>query len=208
MGWIPKDWRISTVGEEFNVTMGQSPPGITYNETGQGILFFQGRADFGFRYPSERIYCTAPKRFAEQNDTLVSVRAPVGDVNMAFEKCCIGRGVGAVRHKSSSRSYTYYSMLQLRQHFNAFEGEGTVFGSISQKNFSSLKWLKSNQVLIELYEKLAGQFDEKIELCSINILELSSLRDTLLSKLLSGELRIPEAEKLIKEVLEMNYDSK
>ncbi len=197
MGWIPKGWEVSTVGEEFDVTMGQSPPGSTYNETGEGIPFFQGRADFGFRYPSERVYCTAPKRFAEQNDTLVSVRAPVGDVNMALEKYCIGRGVGAVRHKSFSRSYTYYSMLQLREHFNAFEAEGTVFGSISQKDFKALKWLSFDKSLIKNYEYFAGQFDEKIEGCYRNILILTTTRDTLLPKLLSGEIRIPEADKLV-----------
>ncbi|MGA1262940.1 MAG: restriction endonuclease subunit S, partial [Prochlorothrix sp.] len=93
LGWIPEGWSPSTVGEEFNVTMGQSPPGHTYNENGEGIPFFQGCTDYGFRYPSNRVYCTDPKRLASKNDTLVSVRAPVGDVNMAAQDCCIGRGV-------------------------------------------------------------------------------------------------------------------
>ena len=100
LGWIPEGWEVSSVGKEFDVTMGQSPPGTTYNADGEGIAFFQGRADYGFRYPSNRIYCTAPKRFANKGDTLVSVRAPVGDVNMAHIDCCIGRGVSAARHKS------------------------------------------------------------------------------------------------------------
>lgn len=116
---------------------------------------------------------------------------------MALEKYCIGRGVGAVRHKSFSRSYTYYSMLQLREHFNAFEAEGTVFGSISQKDFKALKWLSFDKSLIKNYEYFAGQFDEKIEGCYRNILILTTTRDTLLPKLLSGEIRIPEADKLV-----------
>ncbi len=198
MEWIPKGWKVSTVGNEFDVTMGQSPPGSTYNAIGEGIPFFQGCADFGFRYPSERVYCTAPKRFAEKNDTLVSVRAPVGNVNMAFDECCIGRGVGAIRHKSSSHSYTYYSMLHLRERFNTFEAEGTVFGSIHQKDFKALKWLSSDRVLIEKYERLAGQFDKKIEACYKNILKLTISRDTLLPELLSGEIQISETKKLVK----------
>ena len=124
----------------------------------------------------------------------------MGDVNMAFYKCCIGRGVGAVRHKNSSRSYTYYSMLQLREHFNTFEAEGTVFGSISQKDFKALKWLRNNKEVIEAYEKLAGQFDEKVEVCSRNIFTLTNSRNTLLPQLLSGKIRIPEAEKLVEDL--------
>jgi len=88
---IPMGWKIGIIDEVFNLIMGQSPPGETYNEIGEGIAFYQGRTDFGSRFPKPRIYCTAPTRFANPGDTLVSVRAPVGDINMAIEKCCIGR---------------------------------------------------------------------------------------------------------------------
>ena len=97
LGWVPKGWEASNVGNEFDVTMGQSPPGDTYNENGTGFPFFQGKTDFGFRFPSNRVYCTDPKRLANKNDTLISVRAPVGDTNLAASDCCIGRGVAAVR---------------------------------------------------------------------------------------------------------------
>ena len=100
LGPIPKGWTVGTVGEGFNLTMGQSPPGETYNENANGLPFYQGRTDFGFRFPIRRIYCSAPTRHAIAGDTLVSVRAPVGDINMANEACCIGRGVAAVRHKT------------------------------------------------------------------------------------------------------------
>ena len=200
LGWIPLGWEVSSVGTEFDVTMGQSPPGTTYNAYGEGIAFFQGRADFGFRYPSKRIYCTAPKRLAKKGDTLVSVRAPVGDVNMAQMDCCIGRGVSAVLHKGESRSFTYYAMLELREHFNKFEAEGTVFGSINQKDFRALLHLKIDKKLIEAFDLHAGALDGKIEQNSMAILCLSKLRDTLLPKLLSGELRIPDAEKMVEEL--------
>lgn len=201
MGWIPEGWEVSTVGEQFDVTMGQSPPGDTYNEDGEGMPFFQGKTDFGFRYPSNRVYCTTPKRLASKGDTLVSVRAPVGDVNMAAEDCCIGRGVSASRHKSGSRSYTYYSMLQLREHFKVYEAEGTVFGSINQRDFKALPQIKVPGVLVRGFESYASGLDGKIELGSENIRELTKLRDTLLPKLLSGQLRIPDAEKLVAETV-------
>ncbi len=201
MGWVPEGWDVSSVGQEFEVTMGQSPPGDTYNEVGEGMSFFQGRADFGFRYPRNRVYCTQPKRLASKGDTLVSVRAPVGDVNMAAADCCIGRGVSASRHKSGSRSFTYYAMRQLRELFKVYEGEGTVFGSINQKDFKSLPQLTIPTKLVKAFEEMGGTLDSKIELTSDTIQTVANLRDTLLPKLLSGELRIPDAEKQIAEVV-------
>ena len=200
-GWIPDGWEVSTVGTEFNVTMGQSPPGETYNEAGEGMPFFQGRADFGFRYPTNRVFCTAPKRLASKGDSLVSVRAPVGDVNMAATDCCIGRGVGALRHKSGSRSFTYYSMLQLRMNLKVYEAEGTVFGSINQKNLKALSQLSISYEAVEEFEILAGGLDSRIALNRRSNIGLVSLRDTLLPKLLSGELRIPDAESQVERAL-------
>ena len=194
LGWVPKGWEAGTVGNCFDVTMGQSPPGSTYNENGEGLPFFQGKTDYGFRFPTNRIYCTEPKRVANKSDTLISVRAPVGDVNMALEKCILGRGVAAARHKSGSISYTYYSMKQLEGHFKVFESEGTVFGSINQKDFKALAVIKPCEEVTDIFERLAKSFDEKIEAGTYSINELTKLRDTLLPKLISGELRLPEAE--------------
>ncbi|TVV43620.1 restriction endonuclease subunit S [Thalassolituus sp. C2-1] len=201
MGWVPEGWEVGSVGAGFDVTMGQSPPGDTYNEDGIGMPFFQGRADFGFRYPTNRVYCTSPKRFAKPADTLVSVRAPVGDINMASVDCCIGRGVAAVRHSSGASSYTYYAMLQLREHFKVYEGEGTVFGSINQKDFKALPSLKVPESLLEYFEMYASKLDRKIELSTENINSLVQLRDSLLPKLLSGQITIPDAEQQLAEVL-------
>ncbi len=143
LGEIPEGWKVGRVDDEFDLTMGQSPPGETYNETGEGMPFYQGRADFGARFPKRRVYCTAPTRLAKKNDTLVSVRAPVGDINMAGEDCAIGRGAAATRHKSGSRSYTYQFMLGLERIFARFEAEGTVFGSISKKDFHAIPCVAS-----------------------------------------------------------------
>ena len=197
LGEIPKGWEPSTIGSDFNLTMGQSPPGKTYNETGDGLPFFQGRRDFGFRFPTNRVYCTAPKRLADHGDTLVSVRAPVGDINMAMARCCVGRGVAGIRHKSGSRSYTYYAMHTLIDRFARFEAEGTVFGAINKKQFEGLHWLSPPGDLVNEFEKIAFPLDERIEKNTNETVTLSSLRDTLLPKLISGDLRVPDAEKLV-----------
>lgn len=156
LGEIPKGWRVSSVGDEFNITMGQLPPGETYNETGDGIAFYQGRADFQGRFPKRRVYCTAPTRLARAGDTLVSVRAPVGDINMAAEDCAIGRGVAAARHKSGSRSYTYQFMHTLEAVFSRVEAEGTVFSSISKTDFCGMFCIAPSSQLISSFETILG----------------------------------------------------
>jgi len=188
LGHIPKGWKAGTVVEGFNLTMGQSPPGDTYNEEGNGLPFYQGRTDFGFRFPTRRIYCTAPTRYAKPGDTLVSVRAPVGDINMANEECCIGRGVAAVRHKSGATSFTYHSMANLYPDFARFEAEGTVFGSINKDSFQQLRFVIPPDEIVAAYERQAGPLDEQIRNLENQSRTLATLRDTLLPKLLSGEL--------------------
>ena len=194
LGKIPKRWEITTIGEEFNLTMGQSPPGSTYNEDGDGMPFYQGRKDFGFRYPTRRVYCNAPTRVAKKDDTLVSVRAPVGDINMVEEKCCIGRGLAAIRHKTGSRSYTYYAMQFLREDFSLYEAEGTVFGAINKTGFQTLSQLRPSDGIIEAFERLVYPLDQSIENNENQSRTLSQIRDALLPKLLSGELRVKPME--------------
>ena len=197
LGRIPEGWGVGAVGEAFNLTMGQSPPGATYNEEGNGIPFYQGRRDFGFRFPTCRVYCTAPTRFGKPKDTLVSVRAPVGDINMADEECCIGRGVAAVRHKSGASSYTYYAMTNLTPNFACFEGEGTVFGSINRENFETLPVMIVPPAIIVAYEQLAKPLDEQICTFEHQSRILATLRDALLPKLMSGELMVADIDGII-----------
>lgn len=191
-GWIPETWALSSIGAEFDVTMGQSPPSSTYNENGEGVPFFQGKSDFGFRFPENRVYCIEPKRMAKQYDTLVSVRAPVGEINLAAENCAIGRGVAAVKHKSGSISFSYYTINSLSKYFEIFDGEGTVFGSINQKDLKMLSLLKSPCEIITAFDKFCSDWDRCINNQSIEIVTLTKLRDTLLPKLISGELSLSD----------------
>jgi type I restriction enzyme, S subunit len=195
LGHIPKGWRAGTVVEGFNLTMGQSPPGDTYNEDGNGLPFYQGRTDFGFRFPTRRIYCSAPTRYAKPGDTLVSVRAPVGDINIANEDCCIGRGVAAVRHKSGAMSFTYHSMANLYPDFARFEAEGTVFGSINKDSFEKLRFIIPPDEIVAAYERQAGPLDEQIRILENQSRTLATLRDTLLPKLLCGDLSVGETSE-------------
>ncbi len=190
IGEIPEGWEVKTLGEDFRITMGQSPPGRTYNQTGDGIPLYQGRTDFGFRYPGYRVYCNAPTRLGKPGDTLVSVRAPVGDVNMALDECCIGRGVAAVRHRTGGKSYTYYSMRALRSRFELSEADGTVFGAINKTAFNSLPWVSAGDRLVAEFDALCSPFDIRIETNEMETASIAGQREALLPKLIAGEISI------------------
>lgn len=200
LGMIPAGWGVAALGQHFMITMGQSPPGSTYNEDGRGLPFYQGRTDFGFRFPTRRVYCTAPTRFAEAGDTLITVRAPVGSTNMAIERCSVGRGVAAARHSTESRCYTYYFMQSLATVFDRFEAEGTVFGSISKRDFHALNCAVPPANLIREFELIVKVVDDRIEGNERESRTLGPFRDTLLHKLISGALRVKDGERSHQEI--------
>ena len=200
LGDIPDGWEVKTLGECYNLTMGQSPPGSTYNEEDEGLPFFQGRTDFGFRFPENRKFCTAPTRIAEPGDTLVSVRAPVGDINMAWERCCIGRGVAALRQESGSESFTYYSVGAIQHELREYEHTGTVFGAITRGQFESLPIVSPPLDLVNVFDTHISFTDRKIRSNSSATLTLTAIRDALLPKLASGEIRVGHPESDIKAI--------
>ena len=187
-----KQWDTGTLHDEFAVTMGQSPPGTSYNEEKQGSPLFQGNADFGFRFPKNRVYTTEPKRFAEKYDTLISVHAPVGEQNMARERCCIGRGVASFSYKEDKNfyTYTYYKMKSLMNRIKQYDSEGTVFGSISKSDFEKLEIILPPYDLVQSFQDKAQAVDEKITVNQSQIQKLENLRDILLPKLMSGKIRV------------------
>ena len=187
---VPKGWELSTIGDCYDVVMGQSPKGETYNENKQGMLFYQGRAEFGWRFPTPRLFTTDPKRIAEQNSILMSVRAPVGDINIALEKCCIGRGLAALQHKSKSLSFGLYQIQSIKSELDLFNGEGTVFGSINQANLKNIQIINPDEKFIQLFEKYLSSCDSKIMNNEIENNALKEIRDLLLPRLLSGEIQL------------------
>lgn len=188
VGKIPKGWRVANLSDEIEIIMGQSPRGESYNEIGEGMVFFQGRTDFQERFPKTRLYTTEPKRVAEKFDILVSVRAPVGDINVASVKCCIGRGLAAVR--SNFKSYALYKIKSLEEEFKKFESEGTVFGSINKDSFNNIKTIIPDKSIVEKFDTAISSLDKKYYNNYCQIETLSNLRDLLLPKLMNGEIRV------------------
>ena len=195
LGKIPEGWAVKKLKDCMNLTMGQSPPGSTYNDRGEGLPFFQGRSDFGSRYVRKRRFCSTPTRVALPEDTLVSVRAPVGDINMAWEKCCIGRGVAALRHKSGSSSFTYYLAWAMQREIKEYEHNGTVFGAINKGQFENLMIIDPDPNLVATFDSISASLDRQIRMNISESRALIAFRDTLLPQLISGELRVQVTEK-------------
>ena len=193
-GEMPCDWNKGFLSDIANITMGQSPDGSSYNEDGFGMVFYQGRAEFGSRFPTRRMFTKEPKRMAAKGDVLISVRAPVGDLNVAFESCCVGRGLAAIQSNNNCQSFVLYTMFALKQRLELFNGEGTVFGSINKDDMANLPVLIPPDQMICKFEKLVSTMDAYIETIHSESNNLQALRDTLLPRLMSGELSVSDLD--------------
>jgi type I restriction enzyme S subunit len=178
---LPSGWRVGKLSDIATIIMGQSPEGETYNKEGKGMIFYQGRTDFGYRFPDITTFTTLPKRKALKNDILISVRAPVGDLNIATENCAIGRGVGALRSKYDCNSHLFYTLQNLKSKFDISDEEGTVFGSINKDDLHDMDVVYSLQIMKE-FDKLVKPIDDMIQLYSEESQKLEQLKVLLLSR--------------------------
>ena len=187
---IPIGWNNGTLIDIANITMGQSPDGTSYNEIGEGVLFYQGSTDFGMRFPSVRQYTTAPSRFAKKGDILMSVRAPVGAVNIANNDCCIGRGLSALNSKIGSTTHLYYILNDLRIAFDQRNAAGTTFGSITKEDLYNLPIVIPAKEVISAFDKICSPMFDRQMLLGEEIDTLIKQRDELLPLLLNGQVLV------------------
>ena len=187
-------WNKGKLSDIAVITMGQSPKGDTYNENGIGTVFYQGRAEFSFRFPTRRLFTTEPKRMAEENDVLMSVRAPVGDLNVATESCCIGRGLAAIHSKDNHQSFVLYTMYAVKKQLNIFNGEGTVFGSINKDSLNNIDITIPDKDTLDKFEGIVAPMDAVIRNDYDENCRLQSIRDSLLPRLMSGEIDVSEVK--------------
>jgi len=170
--------------------MGQSPPSSSYNESGQGLPFYQGKSDFGATFPTPRIYCTEPKKLAEADDILMSVRAPVGATNLCKEKSSIGRGIAAIRAKGIDRDFLYFYLRKIENYIDSL-GSGAIFKAI---NKSQLADLPINEAGIEPSEQkkiahILSTVQRAIEVQERIIQTTTELKKALMHKLFTEGLR-------------------
>lgn len=138
------------------------------------------------------MFTTEPSRYAEPHSVLLSVRAPVGDINIAVEKCCIGRGLASIYSKTGHQSFVLYTMFSLKKELDKFNSEGTVFGSINRSSIENLKIVIPPINVMDKFEHLVSKIDDMLLNLFQETTRLAQLRDILLPRFMSGELKITD----------------
>jgi type I restriction enzyme S subunit len=191
IGPIPKHWEVMRLGEVAEIIMGQSPPGETYNTQGVGMPFLQGKAEFGKVYPSPVKYTTNPLKIGKTGSVLISVRAPVGDVNIANMDYCIGRGLASISFKNGygCNEYLFYC-LQFLKPLLEKEGYGSTFKAINKEVLTKfqipLPPLEEQQKIAQILQSI----DQRIEKEEKYKNALQNLFKSLLHNLMTGKIRV------------------
>lgn len=178
------EWTRKKLSEVAALNMGQSPASADCNESGEGLPFFQGNADFGAKYPLPKKYCTVPKKVAKRDDILISVRAPVGDINIAFQDAVIGRGLSAITVININRDFLYYYLNFYKPHWSKVQ-QGSTFESINKNNLMDVEVptppLKEQQKIAEILSSV----DEAIEKTEAIIKQTETVKKGLMQQLLT-----------------------
>jgi type I restriction enzyme S subunit len=138
LGPLPEEWKVVRLGDVVNLVMGQSPPGSTYNEIGDGMPFLQGKAKFSSLYPKHVKYTTKPLKIWPKGSILISVRAPVGDVNVANLDYCIGRGLASISLYEGDNTFLFHLLTHLKSNLEK-EGTGSTFKAINKTKLLDFK---------------------------------------------------------------------
>ena len=197
---LPKGWELKKLGEVCEIIMGQSPPSDTYNVNGQGLPFFQGKAEFTELYPVAQKWCKSPNKIAEPNDILLSVRAPVGTTNIANQKCCIGRGLAAIRYENYK--FVFYFLRSIERELDE-KGTGTTFRAISGETIRAteipLPPLPEQHRIVAKIEALFSQLDNGIAQLKTAQAQLKVYRQAVLKWAFEGN---EDETNLLKDVSE------
>ncbi len=193
---LPPNWSWVKLGDVCEIIMGQSPPSSTYNTEKLGLPFFQGKAEFTELYPEVRKWCSEPNKIAQPLDILISVRAPVGSTNIANQKCCIGRGLAAIRYPECNKFIFYFFRL-VEKDLDKL-GTGTTFKAISSKTINEfpipLPPLPDQKKIVAKIEELYSELDNGIKQLMKAKVQLRVYRQSVLSYAFSGRL-LQEGQK-------------
>lgn len=166
-------WEKVRLSDVSSIKMGQSPESSSYNTENNGIPFYQGNADFGDLYPKTRYYCSIPTRIAQKNDVLISVRAPIGALNIASHNCCIGRGLAAITGIENVSAYMYiYYFLKSKIDELTLKGTGSTFKAI---NKDILNNVQIPLPPLDVQKKIAQTLDVASELIALRKQQLAEL---------------------------------
>ena len=157
------DYKKVKLSEIANINMGQSPSGSSYNNDKKGMPFLQGNKTFGIMYPTIDTWTTEPKKIGKKDSILMSVRAPVGDLNVANEDICIGRGLCSIEMKNGNNQYLYYVLKNSINEIK-MKSSGTVFDSINKTELENIEVLDFYKPHQEKIIKILFNIDKRINL--------------------------------------------
>lgn len=190
VGEIPEGWEVSSLKNITEIIMGQSPKGTSYNNENIGLPLINGASDFKNGFVNPKKYTTEPKKVTKQTDIIFGVRATIGNPTIVRQEYAIGRGAGIAR--VTDNHYQEFVFLLLEKMFKYFAntGSGSVYINISKNDFESYKFVHpSLELILKFHESVMSIF-ELIANKRSEIESLKELRDTLLPKLLSGEIEL------------------
>lgn len=189
---MPEGWALAELPEIADIIMGQSPPGKSYNDSGDGLPFFQGKADFGLLYPTVRKWCTQPTKLAHWGDILLSVRAPVGPTNIAKYECAIGRGLAAIRPYPGIETGLLLYGLRLQESELASKGTGSTFTAISRRHIDAIELLvppcEEQKRIVAKLDEVLGRIQNVRERLEKVPAILKRFRQAVLADACSGQL--------------------
>ena len=189
---VPCGWKLCNLPEFAQIEMGQSPPSGTYNHDGQGIPFFQGKAEFGRVFPRVDKYCSAPRKIAKAGSTLLSIRAPVGPTNLAKSDYCIGRGLAAICPLGGISSRFILYLFRSIESTISDKGTGSTFKAVNKTFLEELEFalppLKEQRRIVARIEELFSELDKGVESLKKARTQLKKYRQAVLKQAFEGKL--------------------
>lgn len=186
---LPEGWQRKKLIDLADVVMGQSPKSKFYNQAGEGLPFHQGVTEYGFRFVTHQTYSSAVTKVAEAGDILLSVRAPVGRINLTRDKIILGRGLSAIRSRSGHQSFLFYA---LKNHFFAEDiiGSGSIYAATNRNELEGQELTVPSALLLKEFEVQANMIDRQIDCLTSQVEKLTQARDLLLPRLINGKIAV------------------
>lgn len=189
LGLFPKDWKVYKLDDLAYFEMGQSPLSEYVGENQEGLPFLQGNAEFGTEYPSPKEFCSEPKKLCEKGDILISVRAPVGDLNIANQQYVIGRGLAAIRFNKVRTKFSWYLMNHWVRNFHRV-AQGSTFKAISKGDLEELKLVLPTEEEQEIITERLDELSRSVEMENIYLDKIKNIKQGLMDDLLTGKVRV------------------
>ncbi|MDO8846674.1 DUF559 domain-containing protein [Methylicorpusculum sp.] len=189
---LPTTWLKTTLDQIALIEMGQSPESRFYNDNGQGLPFYQGKAEFGEIYPKVRKWCSNPNKIAEAGDILVSIRAPVGPTNIVQARSCIGRGLASVRAITPINQRFLFYFFRHIETWLSDQGTGSTFAAISGQFLRQIEFvlppIGEQTRIVEKLEELLSDLDAGVAELKAAQKKLVQYRQSLLKAAVEGKL--------------------